>query len=276
MDVLHDQHDRRFPARAEEEVAKHAERPLLELGSRETIEDWLGRGDAEEVGQQHGWLFALEAERAKPIDHALPDLLSGHPLLQGQVPPNKLEDRAVRNRVAIRDARSLELEDALPVQAAQELVDQPRLADAGLADQHDDRAVAIGGLPVPGGEPYELAIASDQGGQPTLPRDLQPCPPRELRGHGPHPDRLVLSLDLELAEVVEVEIAVGQAMRVRAERDLPGLGDVQDPGGEVGGIAHRRVVHAKVTADGAHHHGSRIDADPDTEIDAVTLLHVVA
>jgi hypothetical protein len=221
-------------------------------------------------------LVTLEAECAKPVDHALPDLLWGHPVLQGQVPPNELEDRAVRNRLAIRDARSLELEDALPIQAPQELVDQPGLADAGLADQHHDRAVASGRLPEPGGQPFELEIASDEGGQPSLSRHLQPCPSRQFRRHGPHPDRLGLPLDRELAEVGEIEIAVGQAMRVRAERDLSGLGDVQDPRGQIGGIAHRRVVHAKVTPDGTHHHRTGIDADPDPEVDTVTLLHVIA
>src|SRR5262249_58637733 len=100
--------------------------------------------------------------------------------------------------------------------------------------------------------------------------------PEQLAGDRPHANWLGLALHLKLTEALEGEISVGEAMRARADRDLSRLRDVQDAGGEVGGVPDRRVVHAKVAADRAHDDQAGVDADPDTELDAVALTHGLA
>ena len=59
VDVLDDEDEWRQLARAEKHVAKHAEGPLLELGTGQAIEKLRRRGDAEEVGEQNGSLLSL-------------------------------------------------------------------------------------------------------------------------------------------------------------------------------------------------------------------------
>ena len=56
--------------------------------------------------------------------------------------------------------------------------------------------------------------------------------------------------------------------------DLAGLGDVEEPGGEIGGVAHRGVVHAQVASDRAHHHGTGVDPDAHAEVEPVYALDV--
>src|SRR5262245_7447447 len=42
------------------------------------------------------------------------------------------------------------------------------------------------------------------------------------------------------------------------------------PRGDMGGLAHRRVVHAQIVRDRAHHHFARVEPDADLYDDAMT------
>ena len=90
----------------------------------------------------------------------------------------------------------------------QELVEQPGFADARVADDHCDGALAVGGVAVQRGEGLELALAADQRRQPALLRHLQPGSATDLAGQDVGADRLCLPPDLELAEILEDEEAV--------------------------------------------------------------------
>ena len=94
------------------------------------------------------------------------------------------------------------------------------------------------------------------------------------RRHRIRTDRLGLPFHLEVAEVLEAERAIPQALRAPAHYDLPGLGDGEQPRGDVGGVAHRGVVHAEIPSDRAHHHGARVDAHPHAEVDLVHTFDV--
>src|SRR2546428_7686874 len=84
----------------------------LELRDAQAIENLLGGGDAEEVGEQERPFFPLEAQELKLLGHALPDLRAGHPLGGAEVSPQEPEDRVVRNGAAIGDAGCVKLEDS--------------------------------------------------------------------------------------------------------------------------------------------------------------------
>ena len=60
--------------------------------------------------------------------------------------------------------------------------------------------------------------------------------------------------------------------RVAREEDRAGLGHLLHAAGQVGGLAHRRVVHVQVAADGPHHDVAGVDSDPDLERYALRAL----
>ena len=122
--------------------------------------------------------------------------------------------------------------------------------------------------------PLPLAARPIERRQPALLRDLEPGPAADLALDGVRADGLGLALDLEVAEVLEDEEALAELLGVPAHRDLPGLGDVQQPGGEVHGVADGGVVHPQVAADGADDHGPGVDPDPHAEVAPVRPLDV--
>ncbi len=226
----------------------------------------------EEVSQQRGRLVADDADRPELLDDAGADLVRRHALAHAKVPAQELEDRRVGRRGAVRHAARLQLERVEP---ADELVEQPGLADPGLADDQDDGALAGGRDAVGVLEPGKLLPASGQRGQPAFTRDFQSRPPTHLARHRPGASRLALALERELAEVLEAEEALGQAMGLAADHDLPRLGDAEQAGREIRRVAEGGVVHAEVAADGADHHQPGVDAHPHTKLDTVRLAHVL-
>ena len=159
-----------------------------------------------------------------------------------------------------------------PVEPLQELVEQPGLADPRLADQQHDRALASRR---PAGNPVASRRARDRvrSAGSTLAPETPPAVSVPTVSADTVQTRTgsVFPLTWNSPRSSKIEIAVRSgAACSRLSDDLAGLGDVQEPRGEVGGVAHRRVVHAQVTPDGAHHHRTGIDADPDPEVDAVT------
>jgi hypothetical protein len=57
--------------------------------------------------------------------------------------------------------------------------------------------------------------------------------------------------------------------RGRAEKNAARLSEQLHPGGEMGGLADRGVVHVQVAADGPHHDLAGVQADPDLDADPV-------
>src|SRR2546425_5347136 len=213
MEVFDDQNEGRRLARAEQHVAKHAKGTLLELGTRQTIEEFRRSGPTEEVAEQDRPLLSLQAQELKLFGNMAPDLLPRGPERETEVSPQQLKDRAVRHGAAVRYAGRLELESSGCIEPVQELVEQPRVADARVADDHCDGALAVGGAAVQRGEGLELARATDQRRQPALFRHLQPGSATDLAGQDVGADRLCLPPDLELAEIIGDEEAVPSGVR---------------------------------------------------------------
>ncbi len=123
------------------------------------------------------------------------------------------------------------------------------------------------------GERCELALTSDQRGQPTLFRYLEPRAADDLADDGIRTHRLGLAFYLEIAQVFEDEESVPEMLGASADEDLARLGEAEKARREVSGIAHRRVVHAQISADGADHHEARIDPHAHLEVDPVLESH---
>ena len=84
-----------------------------------------------------------------------------------------------------------------------------------------------------------------------------------------------LPLTLNVAEVVELEEALGQAMGLGADQDLARSGEAEQPGTEVRGVADGRVVHPEVLADRPHEHEPGVDAHAHAELHPVGLSHLL-
>ena len=235
-----------------------------------------GRGDAEEMGEE-GRAAPLPGHRAPRAARrrVRGARRSGNALARDRGSEQQLQDRAVRDGAAVRGARwSRARGRSVPSRSAQEFVEQARLADPRLAGQQDDRPLARRPRAGSAARAPQLAVAPDQRGQPALLRDLEPGAALHLARERVGADRLALSLHLEVAEILEDEHPIAEVLRPPADDDLARLGDVEEPGGEVGGVAHRGVVHAQVSSDRADHHGTGVDPDAHAELDPVHALDV--
>ncbi len=63
-------------------------------------------------------------------------------------------------------------------------------------------------------------------------------------------------------------IALGQAQRVRGQQARAGTSKLFQARRQMCRLAHSRVVHAQVAADGAHHDLAGIEADANLDVDA--------
>ncbi len=83
-------------------------------------------------------------------------------------------------------------------------------------------------------------------------------------------DWLGLAANLEGAGGAHLEEPAHQAVRGLAHQDRSRRGQRLQAGGEVGGIADRRVVHLEVVADGADDDRSGMDTDARGELEAAS------
>jgi hypothetical protein len=78
--------------------------------------------------------------------------------------------------------------------------------------------------------------------------------------HSPCADELVdlhrrrQALHGQGAEGRDLHVAFSQLQRGRAEDNAARLGELFHPGREMGSLAHCRVVHVQIAANGAHDH----------------------
>ena len=146
-----------------------------------------------------------------------------------------------------------------------ELVDQPRLAHPGLADDGDHLAATARRLAEHSAQVLDLGVAADEAREPAAGRGLQTRPRR------PRPRQLVdlhglgEPLHRHGTERLHLDVALGQRQRVGRDHDRAGIGELLHPRGQVRRLADGRVVHVQVAADGAHDDLARVqpDADPD-------------
>src|SRR5207302_1318995 len=90
-------------------------------------------------------------------------------------------------------------------------------------EQGPDHPPAGGGPVVESGERLELLLAADQRRQTALPRHLQPGLAADLTAHGVGTHRLLLPLQLELAQLLEDEKPCTQPLGAPAHNDLARL-----------------------------------------------------
>ena len=191
-----------------------------------------------------------------------------------EVRAQQLERGQQRHRPGVRHPSGVEDGRALRHPALGELAAQAALAHTGLADDPHD-------LPVPGPrllqrllERPQLALAPDEAREPARVRDVEPSSRRADTRELVDADRPARALDLDLAQVGQLDIALrqrrgvlGDVHRARPRKLLHALGEAH-------GVADGRVGHGEVLADRAHHDLAGVQAHAHGEADTVRALHV--
>ncbi|MCX5738622.1 MAG: hypothetical protein NTZ61_09035, partial [Proteobacteria bacterium] len=186
-----------------------------------------------------------------------------------------LEQRQIRNRLAVRRAVGLVHADTARAAALDEFEAEPALAGAGVG--HDAHH-----LPVAGDRRFErsiearhLALAADELREAARPRRIESRAQRadalqfvDAQRHGD-------ALQIEVAEIAESEVALDQARGVRRHVAAVGRGQLLHALCESDRVSLRRVVHAQVIADLADHHLARVDPDARREAQALRAPKLV-
>jgi hypothetical protein len=157
----------------------------------------------------------------------------------------------------------------VPVDRAPELEDQPRLADARLADDRHELAAPLrDDVVVRARELLELVGAADQ-------RRFPLSASGSVRAHRGEPVRrhaLRLPLQLERLDGLNVDEVAHEPMRELAEEHLACTGGLLEPGGDVDRVAGDEPLPAgRVARDDL----ARVHARAVDEPDAVAALEVV-
>jgi hypothetical protein len=131
----------------------------------------------------------------------------------------------------------------------------PRLAEAGLArDQHDLAVAGLGARPA-AQEQVDFLVAADQPGQCRSAQCLEPARDDARTQHLPSRHRPGDALHLDGAKIADLEEIADQPARARGDDDRVRLGQGLQTAGEVGRLADDRLLLRRALADQiADHH----------------------
>ena len=105
--------------------------------------------------------------------------------------------------------------------------------------------------------------------KPRRPRSLQPRAHRGGTQQLEHLARLRNPLDRDHAERLHLDEPICQPHRLACQPGHARRRELLHPRCEMRRLSHRRVVHAQIAADGAHHYLAGVDADADLDLDPV-------
>ena len=208
--------------------------------------------EAEDQAEEPGRLGGL-LRREERVD-GLGELGPGGPgrivLVDAGDAPDDPADAAVRRLLLVREAPTPEGSPSPPLDPLGGLARDPRLADAGRADdRHDVRATVLDGSLPDAFEEGELAVPPDER------RVRRGSAARRLDGLDDRPpgDRLGLALGIDVGERLQAEGVPGEPMRLLADDEPAGCGRVLQAGGRVHDVAGReRVTGRGVDRDHGH------------------------
>jgi hypothetical protein len=182
--------------------------------------------------------------------------------------PVELHPREQRDRLPVRHAMSRNDADAPGAATLAELVAEPALADARLADEADD-------LPLAGERALEallehrhLSCPSDETREAAHPGDVEPRAELATALELEETERLAQPLHVRRSEIAEAQVSPDELRGVLGQERPPRLGELLHPLRQPDRVPEGRVVHAQIVADPAHDDLSRVEADADGEVEA--------
>ena len=186
-----------------------------------------------------------------------------------EVALEQIDDRQVAGRLAVGHGARLQDEPVLGPVGVGELVEQPRLAHPGLADDRHQLTAPGAGLLEGPAELLDLGVAADEARQAAGRGRLE----ARSRRRRPRPlvdlDRLAKPFHRDGAQRLHLDVALGEPQGVGRQADRAGVGQLLHPRGQVRRLADRRVVHVQIAADRADDDLAGVQADADLHVDAV-------
>ncbi len=267
MQILEDQQHRLAHGQADQLLDQRIQGPLLlQIRAQGQGRVAIVEGDRQKGGEQRPELGAGVGGLAQqPFQLVQPELRRIGRIEAGD-PLQPLDDRVERIVGVEPGAVKAHAGMRLRAQPLADRLGEARLADAGLAADQDDLALALLGLLPQAEQQAKLVLASDQGGQAAAVQRLEAALGAADREHAPGLDRLIEALEPVLAEIGVGEEAADQLVGGRGNHDLAGLGQGLEPGGEMrGGADHGLFGRGALADQVADHDPAGGDADPDLQ-----------
>ncbi len=151
----------------------------------------------------------------------------------------------------------------------QKLVKEARLPHTRFADDCDYLTAPMSRVLRSTAQMFDFQIASDEAAQPARPRHLQSRPRCTGSSQLEDLDRLCEALHWYRSDMLHLDVAISQRERIGGEPDRSRGRQLLHPRSEMCGLADRRVIHAHVASDCAHHNLAGIKADPNLHLDPV-------
>ncbi len=275
VEVLDHEAQRPALALADEETPDGVERALSALSRVEASPGGVLDGQIEQ--RQQGGEGAQErgVEVEQRGRHLVADGARVVPLLDIEVAAEQRDHRQVR-RARVEGGRERLEDPPLGRQVDdRELPDEPRLADARLADEHHDLAVSAPGLLHGRGEVAQLRIPSDEAAQAPGGRQLEPRADRTRCLELVDFHRGCESLDRDRTEGLHRDVSLDEPQRVLGEEGLAGRRELLHTPREVRRLADGSVVHPQVVAHGSHHDLAGVEAHADLQREPVQLTELL-
>ena len=269
VEVLDHEHGRLAPAARRHEPRGHGEElPLPRVG----IHPWRRSRrirHPEKVEEQGQGVLELPVEQQELAGDLLARSLITVGFGDAEVGARQLEHHEKGHRLPVCHPVRLVDGNAPYPAALEELVAEPALSDAGLAQHRYHPAVPLERAPQRRLERGGLLLPPDEAREAPPAGDLEPRPERADAAQLIDPERVPHPLQREAAEVLEVEVPCDQRRRVLGQVDLPGLGEPLHALCEAHRVALRRVVHAQIVSDRADDHLPRIEPYADREVETL-------
>ena len=268
VQVLDDDQQRPPAAGLEQHETQRVQRALAHALQRRVVERGEAVLDAEQLQQQRRALLGVQPQRLQRRARLGRHRVRRVALLDAALAAHEIEDRQVGNRRAVRAAARLQRRHLDAAERAPELVEQPRLAAAGVADDAHQAAAPGLRLGQQLAEPAQLALAPHEAPERALGGVLEGRLPRRHADDLVGGDRIALALDGERTGRQQPQLAPHQTRGGLGDQDLAGRGGLLQPGGDVGRVADGGVVHAQVVADGADHDEARVESHAHGQLGA--------
>ncbi len=263
------------PALAQEYPLHGLEGPPPPLRRLEREERILGRKSVQHPRDGRQSVLQRSIERENGAGHLGADAADIVAVLDPEVAPQQRDHGQKRGRSAVGDRAGLEREPSLTVVRPEELIEQPRLPHAGIADHRDELSPAPPGLLRRLAKLVHLRITADETGEAAGRCCLQAradarsaAELEDLDGFG-HP------LDRDRPECLHLDEALGELQHCERESDGAGRRELLHPRRQMRRLPHGGVVHAQVAGDGAKHDLSRVQSHTDLDLDAAASPHLV-
>ena len=193
---------------------------------------------------------------------------------------HEVDEQVVGQVTSVRDAATLDPTSSVGVLRADrdglsELRQEAALADARLTHQEaESPSTGTHDVQEPQQRP-EVRVPTDHGAADADGvQSAAPARSLPLAEDTQDVDLLGLALELDLAQVLDVELAGQQPMGALGDEDRPRLGGSLHAGRHVHRVPQGRVLVAQVGAHIADQHRPRVDAGPDLEVDATSGLQL--